>query len=416
MFESVASSVTVAGLRVARERLGEHRGSSLDERELLDQIEAMEELKSGLSAAQARLTASLYAQRSAREAADGVVSADRCKGLGAEVALARRESPLRGGRLLGLARALVEEMPHTLAALTAGSLNEWRATLLVRETAVLTREHRGQVDAELAGTMTTMGDRRLAACARSIGYRLDAASVLRRTRGAVADRRVGLRPAPDTMTFLTAFLPVAQGVACHLALSSYADAARASGDERSRGQIMADTLVARVTGQETAGGTPIEINLVMTDAALLGEDDEPAQVRDYGPIPAFAARSLVREADRAWIRRLYADPVDRTLVGMDSRRRLFEGQLRELVVTRDQFCRNIWCDARVRHVDHIVRSADGGATSVDNGQGLCEACNYLKEVPGWRTSRPPGLGHQVQTTTPTGRTYLSRAPALVSSS
>ena len=52
-------------------------------------------------------------------------------GVGAQIALARRESPAKGGRLLGLAKALVTEMPHTLAALETGQLNEWRATLLV---------------------------------------------------------------------------------------------------------------------------------------------------------------------------------------------------------------------------------------------------------------------------------------------
>ena len=40
----------------------------------------------------------------------------------AEVALARRDAPARGGRHLGFARALVHEMPHTLAALEAGAL------------------------------------------------------------------------------------------------------------------------------------------------------------------------------------------------------------------------------------------------------------------------------------------------------
>ena len=56
--------------------------------------------------------------------------------------------------------------------------------------------------------------------------------------------------------------------------------------------------------------------------------------------------------------------------------------------------------------------ADGGETSGRNGQGLCEACNYAKEAVGW-TARPrPGPGHVVETTTPTGHSYRSRAPAL----
>src|SRR4029079_11306082 len=83
-------------------------------------------------------------------------------GVGAQIALARRESPAKGGRLLGLAKALVTEMPHTFAALEAGQLNEGRATLLVRETAGLSAADRAAVDEELAadtGTFDGAGDR-----------------------------------------------------------------------------------------------------------------------------------------------------------------------------------------------------------------------------------------------------------------
>ncbi|MDO6145615.1 HNH endonuclease, partial [Paenarthrobacter aurescens] len=75
-----------------------------------------------------------------------------------------------------------------------------------------------------------------------------------------SERMVSLRPAPDTMTYLTALLPVAQGVAVYKALTQAADSARSSGDAGSggasgsgsavptRGQVMADTLVERITG------------------------------------------------------------------------------------------------------------------------------------------------------------------------
>jgi hypothetical protein len=57
-------------------------------------------------------------------------------------AVARRDCPARGGQHLGLAKALVHEMPHTLAALECGALSEWRATLIVRESACLDVEDR----------------------------------------------------------------------------------------------------------------------------------------------------------------------------------------------------------------------------------------------------------------------------------
>ena len=95
---------------------------------------------------------------------------------------------------------------------------------------------------------------------------------------------------------------------------------------------------------------------------------------------------------------------------MESRRRVFTGGLRRFVIARDEVCRSAWCDAPIRHVDHITRVADGGRTSAANAQGLCEACNYAREAPGWRAQRPPGRPDTVETTTPTGHCYSSRPP------
>ncbi len=95
---------------------------------------------------------------------------------------------------------------------------------------------------------------------------------------------------------------------------------------------------------------------------------------------------------------------------MDSQRRFFADGLAEFLVTRDQLCRTPWCDAPVRHSDHVVAVAAGGETSADNGQGLCEACNYAKQAAGWRARASGGAGLLVEITTPTGHTYRSRPP------
>ena len=88
--------------------------------------------------------------------------------MAAQVALARRDSPHRGARHVGLARALVAEMPHTLAALSRGRISEWRATLMVRETAVLTVEDRRRVDLRLARRLEHLGDRGVEREARAL--------------------------------------------------------------------------------------------------------------------------------------------------------------------------------------------------------------------------------------------------------
>jgi len=409
---------SVADLPALRSRLG-GQSRVLTDAERIDLIAELEALKGAAAAAQARVTVDFDASQRAEQARKGVPAKEQGGGVASQVALARRQSSHKGNGLLGLAKALVHEMPHTLAALATGETNEYRASLMVRETATLSVEHRAAVDAGLAHQLGGLGDAGVEREARKLAYQLDAGSALRRVRGAVADRRVTVRPAPDTMTYLTGFLPVAQGVAVHAALARHADTARSDGDERTRGQIMADTLVERVTGQARADAVPVEVNLVMTDRTLLAGDDTPARVEGYGPIPAFLGRSLVRgsgpiaDAAEVWLRRLYTCPETGALVAMESGRRRFKGLLRRFLVLRDEVCRTPWCDAPIRHGDHVVPAARGGPTSVDNGQGLCETCNQAKEAPGWSAATArAGPASAITVTTPTGHRYTSIAPQL----
>jgi hypothetical protein len=70
-------------------------------------------------------------------------------------------------------------------------------------------------------------------------------------------------------------------------------AADATFDDRSRGQVMADALVERVTGRPADVPQPVALNLVMSDRTLFGRDGSPAVLEGYGPIPAGVARRLV---------------------------------------------------------------------------------------------------------------------------
>lgn len=375
--------------------------------ELVETIGLLETLKDAAAAAQARAAVALRKLREEQERAAGRSAAKTATSVAAEIALARRESPHRARTLLGLAMILDRELPHTMAAFAAGEISEWRALLVCRETACLSRADRGRVDAGLAGELPRLSDREIVARARQAAYQLDPHSVVERAGRAAADRRVTIRPAPDTMTLVSALLPVAEGVALYTALRNEADRLRAAGDVRSRGQLMADTLVCRATGQATADAVGTEIQLVMTDQSLFAGSDVPARLVGHGPIPAGVARQLAKnaaEADQAWVRRLYTRP-DGRLVAMESRRRRFPAGLRQFIVTRDDVCRTPWCGAPIRHADHVIPAHAGGATSVANGQGLCEQCNQVKEHPGWLAR--PGPDGTVHTTAPSGREYTS---------
>jgi len=395
------------------EALGSLPGEVSDA-ERIDRIRLLEEVKGAIAAAQAREAVALKRSVVAAEALRGVPTHLRGRGVAAQVALARRESPHHGDRLMGLADALVHELPHTMTALSQGRISEWRATLVCRETACLTVGDRREVDRRLAGDLAGMSDRQLAATARRIGYLLDPHALVNRTARAVADRRVSLRPAPDTMSILTALLPVAQGVAVYTALTRAADTARAHGDPRTRSQVMADTLTTRITGQTQPDQTPIELQLVITDHTLLAGGHTPADIPGYGPVPAGIARYLIAALHpdtRLWFRRLYTHPTTRQLVAMESSRRLFPPALRRFLLARDQLCRTPWCGAPIRHTDHIQPHHTGGPTNTTNGQGLCERCNQTKETPGWHTTTQPD--GTVLTTTPTGHHYPSTPPPLL---
>lgn len=384
---------------------------------LIAQIAALERLKSAAAAAQARAAAAFASARRAAEVAAGIPSRRRGRGVAAEIALARHDSPARGSRHLGFGQALVHEMPHTLAALERGDLSEWRATLIVRESACLDVEDRRALDAELCADpsrLAGLGDRRITAEAKAIAYRLDPHAVVDRAARAENERCVTVRPAPDCMTYLTALLPMAQGVSVYAALSRTADQC---GDGRSRGQVMADTLVERVTGRSVAVATPVAVNLVLADETMVGGSAEPATVVGYGPIPAGVARRLICAASadpesQATLRRLYRHPRSGTLVAMESRSRIFPKGLARFIALRDGTCRTPYCDAPIRHTDHATPAARGGPTSASNGAGSCEACNYTKEADGWRvtTHTDENGSHTAVFSTPTGSRYSSTAP------
>ena len=391
--------------------------------ERVDAIRLLEDLKAHASAAQARLSVDLDDSVRARHRDLRLPAREQGRGVGSMVALARRESPARGARFLGLARALNSELPHTLAAMTDGPMSQWRATLIARETACLSAADRALVDEHLCAPLPDgsyrfdgWGDRRLVAETQKLAYALDPHAVVNRRAKAETERRVSLRPAPDTMAQLSTLLPAAQGVAVWATLSAVADTRIAHGDPRTRGQIMADTLVERITGQTRADAVPITINLVVSDQTLLNGGHEPGWLHDYGPVPPNTTRHLTQAAIDdavATLRRLYATPTTGQLVALDSTARTFPKNLRLFLDLRDQTCRNPWCDAPIRHHDHPTPHAAGGPTTATNGQGLCEHCNYTKEAPGWRTrpiTGPPGDPHTVETTTPTGHVVRSTAP------
>jgi hypothetical protein len=329
-----------------------------------------------------------------------------------------------------MARILTADMPCTLTALESGVLSEHRAELITKEAACLSSVDRQLLDVELCGDPASVdgkGDAEITAEAKRIAYRLDHDAVVERAHRAPAGRHVRFRPAADGMATVSVRLPAAEGRAMHTALSDEAASTLAStlpgttvlaGLGRTHDQIMADVMVERVTGRNPVQSpVPVTANLVLSDETLLAGGLEPAHLEGYGPIPADIARDLVvvgalDAQGAAAVRRLYAQPGTNKLVAMESKSRAFPKALARFIALRDQICRTPYCNARIRHTDHIRPRAQHGPTSVHNGQGQCAHCNYVKEEPGWHaaTTYDRYGRHTVTLTTPTGAVYTSTAP------
>ncbi|OMC03565.1 HNH endonuclease [Mycobacterium sp. NS-7484] len=390
-----------------------------DEATLRERIAELERLKSAAAAGQARATAALDAARRAAEAAAGVPIRQRGRGLGSEIGMARLDSPTRGSHHLTDARILVRDLRHTLHALETGILTESRARLIVREAACLSPADRRRFDEELCGDASTLeglGDARITSEAKRIACQLDPQAVANRAARAPEDRNVTFRPAADNMAMMTVVLPATDAAAVRGALNAAADSRT---DGRNRGQAMADTVVARITGREAAAPLRVGVNLVLSDETLFAGAAHPARLEGYGPIPASVARRLISDAldaDDSWVtlRRLYAAPDTGALVAMESRSRRFPKGLARFIAVRDEICRTPYCNAPIRHIDHVTPYHRHGPTSADNGEGLCERCNYVKEAPGWQVV--PGVDefgrHCTEHITPTGAIYRSTAPPL----
>ena len=392
---------------------------------LVDQIAALERLRGAVAAAQH--TAMVTFARSQVEVQSAQIAAGQLdprslgRGIGDQIGLAAHISPFTGSRRLGVAQTLAADLPVIRGLLAAGRISEQLAEHVVSQTSHLDPEQRRLVDKKLADAdLENQGRREAEATVKKTAYEVDRAGYTARGRTARKDRRVTLRPAPDTMSVLSGLLPVEQGVACIAALRKHADSLIATGQsgDRTRDQIVADTLVERVTGQARATDVNIELEIVLPLDALTDPDADTAasgELVGHGPLPAdIVAEILNTTGGTTWWRRLFAHPKTGCIVGAESKQRFFDGLLAKLIDLRDHGrCREPYCDAPLRHRDHIQPARDDGPTDVVNGRAECMRGNQVKEMPGWRHEViHDGLGdqpHTVQTTTPTGHTYTSRA-------
>lgn len=417
-----ASAELLAGLDPAR----------LSDDGRLEVLAGLEKVASWVAAAQARVLAALGGPPTPAPLA-AVMDDDFVRELVA--AHMSWSGATAGGRLV-VARALVERLPGTLAALEEGRIDARTASMIVDVAA-------GRDPAVAAGVEAAVlakADGRTVAELRRVARRAviaaDPGGALVRHERAVAGRRVEVWPAADGMAEIRAVLS-AQGAATVFgALDALArgrgpagpggggvgiDARRAdalvalcaaalSGGPLPGGPLSAQPSAGPLSGGRVPGGVgarPV-VNVTVDVVTLLGLADEPAELAGYGPIPPGLARVLA--ADGVW-RRLVTDPLTGHL--LDAGRHTYRpsAALVDFVAARDRVCAFPGCNQPARRcdVDHVVPFAAGGRTTRANCGPLCRRHHRLKHKAGWGFTRRDDDGMRVWTS-PTGRTYHKPPP------
>ncbi|MBA2418406.1 MAG: hypothetical protein H0V59_05595 [Nocardioidaceae bacterium] len=208
-------------------------------------------------------------------------------------------------------------------------------------------------------------------------------------------------------------------MACFTALDGQARGLKADGDARTINQLMADTLIERLTGQTRAADVAAEIGLLMRPETLFADEDTPAVLAGYGPIPPGIARNITGHT-KVWVRRLFTQPATgedqpgggEQIISRDPRRRRFDGPLGDLIGAVDQHCQRPWCDHAIDDIDHRTPYTDGGTTTTADGDAYCRSSHTTKHLPGFtiRAHNTPTGVRELTWTTPTAHTYTSRRP------
>lgn len=352
-----------------------------------------------------------------------------------EVALALNISPTAAHKQLSLARDLHTVHRDLGEALELGQVSAFVASMVAAATRRLPDQARRVIDEAVTADAVEQPAGKAIAAARARVAEADEHGELMAAR-ARADRRVFVKPMDDGVAMLGAVLPAEDAIRAFDTLDQIARSAKAAGDPASLDHLRCQALVTTITGPTgaTAAATaapagasagagspaddeqppavlrsrrPTSVQVVISLTSLLGLDSKDGFLDGYGTITAGVARSIIAAGD-VTLTRLLCDPVTGAVMVADPTKYRPDAATTHAVTCRDTGCRLPVCTARVRQLDHIKAFADGGLTTPDNLQGLCERSHLAKSHPGWTVT---GDANTVVTwRTPTGHRYYSLPP------
>ena len=411
----------------------EHMFEDVDANALVGEIEASQCQESALMAHRCAAIAALLVLRTAEaDQVDPDYAWSMITGFArttAEVSAAMNMSPRGAQHLVAQAEALDTRLPK-VAALLASGQTDWRTVQLViaRTELVSDEALTAQLDASLAeriGNWQCWSRRRIINAVDAAVRAIDPDAAKERRVRANDERHISVTPGPDGTAQVRGSLPPTTGALFDTTLAQMAKSVCAK-DSRTIAQRRTDAIDALCEGRALAcdcghpecpargnvsqpptGGVSTVINVIATEAAVLGESDQPGYIEGYGVIDADHVREL---ADTATIR-----PVECPDVTEDEALRYQPSTaLERWIRNRDLTCRFPGCDRRAWFcdVDHTTPfnhhdPSAGGLTVPWDLACYCREHHRLKTFHdgpnGWRDEQL--ADGTIVWTSPTGRVY-----------
>ena len=336
------------------------------------------------------------------------------------------------------AAALVSRLPGTLAAMAAGGLDGWRASIIVAETAETTAAGCAQVEALILPRVCGETGGQVRARTRRALALVDADAVRLRAAKARLERSVRVWPSHVVgLSEWVAVLPAHESAMCKAAVDDHAGALRREHPDLSMDQARADALVdlvlARVEVSTTVHLT-VPVQAVTGGASDAGAADADAagadaagargvpgdqgagasaragavigsEVSGVGVIPSEVVAGICSSFDTR-IQRVLLDEVSGTTVEIGAKGYAPPAAVGRFVRHRDGHCRAPGCarEARFCDLDHVI-PWPLGPTDPTNLLTLCRRHHRMKHRTRW--SVVMDAGGTATWTDPFGQKYIT---------
>lgn len=277
------------------------------------------------------------------------------------------------------AEHIVRRLPATLDALHEGIIDFPRVRATYQVTKTLSDEDALLVENAVLSHGPHVSYQEYRRALRRQAMKADPEAAERKRKQKIKDRDVVTRKSEDGSARLVATMSAGEVEATYDVLNHLAHKAESPDDTRSLAQRRADVLLDLVLGKEKER-VQANINVTVPLTTLLGLNNQPGELSEYGPITAEQCREL---AQNGVFRRIITDDLGHVLdVG---RRRYETGGLAERVRMRDRTCRQPGCRVPERRCDvHVTsRLVHTDQAHESDAQLLCKRHRLMHE----RTNR-----------------------------